>query len=77
MILSLKEKMMMIECPTSVPIPYFGYNPSLIVMMMTISLMITSQDTNCDIGVVQVRHVLALAVDPLTENIFYILDLDR
>jgi len=24
-----------------------------------------------------VRHVLALAVDPLTENIFYILDLDR
>ena len=82
MILSLEEKMMMIECPTSVPIPFshFGYNPSLFVMMMTIlvlSLMITSQDTNCDIGVVQVRHVLALAVDPLTENIFYILDLDR
>ena len=25
----------------------------------------------------QVRPVLALAVDPLTENIFYILDIDR
>ena len=25
----------------------------------------------------QVRSVLALAVDPLTENIFYILDVDR
>ena len=25
---------------------------------------------------IEVRHVLALAVDPLTENIFYILDLD-
>ena len=26
---------------------------------------------------IEVQHVLALAVDPLTENIFYILDLDR